>query len=1189
MGEKIKEVSVAEELKTSYLDYAISVIISRALPDVRDGLKPVQRRILYTMKELGLWPNEKFTKSANIVGTTIARYHPHGDQAVYDALVRMAQDFSLRYPLVWGQGNFGSIDGDPPAAYRYCVTGDTLIVTNRCLEKISKIASQENIEELNLKVLSFNQKINRVSKWFDSGVHPIIKISTFYGYSLKGTPNHPILTFSFQEKPVFLWKTLKEIKLNDYAVLDRSSILWPKKYLKLKDILSNDFYLQLKKNINFKLLNSQLAFILGLIFVKGKLDKKNKKLSLAVEGKIFSQIEKILKTNFKDIKIKKLSFHSWLIEFPPIIVEFCKILGIDFKKKELPEFIFDSPQDVVISFLKPIFILKGKNNLQFTFDLSFEKLARQIHLLLLRLGIVLKLEKRKNKIYLQGDYQTFIKKFNLLLTVKTKKKIKFSKSDFIPFLEDYLKNKYHQLGNLNLNTYQAIRRNFKILKKFLTKDDFALIETLIKNNYLFDQIVVKEKSGFARVYSLKVESPCHSFVSNGFISHNTEAKLSKVAVEMLTELEKETVDFRPNYDNTRQEPSVLPAKIPNLLINGSMGIAVGMATNIPPHNISEIVKALIFLLEKPNATTREIMQFVPGPDFPTGGQIFDKENIISVYEKGRGPILMRGVAEVSEKQIIIREIPYGVNKAELVKKIAELAVNKVINGIKDIRDESDKEGLRIVIDLKPGFSPNQILNLLYSYTELEKNFNVNFVALDQGIQPRTFSFKELLLKFIEHRQNVIYRRTKFDLQKTEERIHILEGFKIAIDFIDEVVKLIKSAKETIEAQEKLQKRFKLSAIQAKAILEMPLKNLVKLEKEKIVNELNEKIKLVKELKEILNNPKKVSEIIKNELLEIDKRYGDERRTKIVLSSPQKLQGKDLIPDETVLVVLSENLYIKRLPLSSLRTQTKGGKGISIGDKVSFFVTSNLKDTLLILTDKGKVYGIDVYDLPEVTRQAQGKPILSFIDLEKNEKIVKIINLPYKDDFNFLFLITQNGYVKKMKVEEVKKIKSRGTKIMKIEDNDKIIDVLTLKQESYVVLVSFDGYGICFSTSEIRPQTRQGGGILGMKTKSKVVSGFILGEEICLVTENGFGKRIKGSSLKKQKRGGKGIRVIKVNIKTGGLVKGLNLDGQEVILVTQNGQTLRILKNQIKLLSRNSIGVKLINLSPGDKILAVNVV
>ena len=783
---KIKEISISEELKSSYLDYAISVIISRALPDVRDGLKPVQRRILWTMKELGLWTREKFTKCANICGNVIARYHPHGDQAVYDTLVRLAQDFSLRYPLVLGQGNFGSIDGDPPAAYRY-----------------------------------------------------------------------------------------------------------------------------------------------------------------------------------------------------------------------------------------------------------------------------------------------------------------------------------------------------------------------------------------------------------------TEAKLSRIAEEMLADIEKETVDFRPNYDNTRQEPVVLATKVPNLLINGSLGIAVGMATNIPPHNLNEIVKALIFVLENPQASIREIMKFVPGPDFPTGAQIFDVENIIQVYEKGRGSILMRGIAELKEKEIIIKEIPYGVNKAELVKKIAELAVNKVINGIKDIRDESDREGIRIVIELKEGISSKSILNMLYKFTELEKNFNVNFIALEKGIQPRLFNFKELLVSFLDHRREVIIRRSKFELKRTEERIHILEGFKIAIENIDEVIKIIKSSQDAQEAQIKLERKFKLSSLQAKAVLEMSLRNLVKLEKQKILDEIEEKKKFAKQLKEILENPKKVDQVIKEELIEISKKYGDERRTKIVFSGPQKLKEEELIPDEEAFIVLNENFYIKRFPIFSLKTQKKGTKGINVSsENILFFSVANLRDKILILTENGKIYPLSVYSIPEFSKQAQGKIINSLVDLQKDEKIVKLLPLSWKEEFKWIVFVTKNGYVKKTNFEEFKKLRSDGIKAIKIQKEDSLVDAFFLKQDTDILLFSFDGYAIRFSTKELKEQTRLGGGVLGMRNKTKIIGATKLDEQtedIFLISEYGYGKIIKAKSIKKQKRGGKGLKVFKINQKTGPLKNALSLKGQEIIIVSSKGQALKIGRNNIKVLSRISMGSKLIKLQPGDSV------
>jgi DNA gyrase subunit A len=1224
--EKIKDVSISEELKNSYIDYAISVIISRALPDVRDGLKPVQRRILFVMKELGLWPNEKFTKCANIVGTTLARYHPHGDQAVYDALVRMAQDFSLRYPLVWGQGNMGSIDGDPPAQMRYCITGDSLVITNRCLERIKEISQTE---EIDIKVLSFNKNINKASKWFNSGIHPVFEIKTFHGYSLKATENHPILVLSKDKegKPVFMWKLIKDIEIGDFAVIDRTEdLLWPKNNPKLFDYYPKNFS---KKIHIHKLpikLNKELAFILGFIVSEGCLidyGSRYKKICIVNNNvDIINLLEKYLKKSFPTLNIcifkrKPVGFTKkeyYSIEIcSSFIYQFLNNLGLyktPTEKKEIPKIIFDANKETAAYFLKALFegdgsLIFGKKNPRIDYVSKSEKLIKDLQILLLRFGIVsfIRYDRYKNYFRLtivgKENVTKFYKKINFaspskkeklkkLIKIYTKKPA-LSLSDFIPFLSSYIKNKYKNkkihwvykewLKNNNIDRYERLKKNLSILEKFLGKDDLFIIKYFLKTNYLFDRIISKEYAGKDRVYSLKVESDCHSFVANGFINHNTEAKLSKFAVEMLSDIDKETVDFRENYDNTRKEPVVLPTKIPNLVINGTMGIAVGMATNIPPHNLGEVVRGLILLLEKPEAKIDEIMQYIKGPDFPTGGQIFGIERIKEVYEKGQGSILMRGVAEVGERQIIIKEIPFGVNKAELVSKIAELALNKQIEGIKDIRDESNKEGIRIVIELKPQINGEHVLNLLYKFTDLEKNFNVNLIALDNGIQPRVFTFKELLLKFLDHRKEVVLRRTKHDLKITQERIHILEGFKIAIDNIDEILKIIKTSSEVSEAQEKLEKKFKLTPIQAKAILDMPLKNLVKLEKEKIISELNEKRKLEKEFKEIIQNPKKLKEVIKQELIDIEKKYKDERKTKIFAEIPKKLLEHELLPDLDVFVVIDENLYIKRIQ-PNLKTQSKGGKGVNVGvDKVFSFNFANLRDKILIFTDNGKVYQIPVYQIPEMSKQAQGKPLLSFVDIGKDEKIVKVIS--FKDSqFKWVIFATKNGYIKKMKVDELKNIRSSGVKVIKIDKNDSLCNVIFLEDDEDLILATKDGYGIRFSSKDVKEQKRTAGGVLGIK-KRDVIGIDVVRENIILISENGYGKRLKSNMIKKQKRGGKGIRIFKVSQKTGPLSLISTKSGEEVIIITLNGQALKIKLSQIKILSRNSQGVKLISLDPGN--------
>ncbi len=798
---EIKEIET--EVQQSYLDYAMSVIVSRALPDVRDGLKPVHRRILYTMYEDGLFHNAKFRKSANVVGLTLAKYHPHGDMAVYDALVRMAQSFSLRYPLVEGQGNFGSLDGDPPAAQRY-----------------------------------------------------------------------------------------------------------------------------------------------------------------------------------------------------------------------------------------------------------------------------------------------------------------------------------------------------------------------------------------------------------------TEARLSRIGEEMLRDIGKDTVDFIPNYDQTRKEPVVLPAPLPNLLLNGTIGIAVGMATNIPPHNLREVCDALIYLISNPKASTEEIIEYIKGPDFPTGGIVYGKEDIILAYSQGKGPILVRGKAEIQEKkqeryQIVITEIPYQVSKSDLLREFAKLVEEKKIEGIKDIRDESDREGLRIVLDLKPGFLPQKILNALYKFTSLEKIFYLNLLALVDGIQPKVLSLVEVLQLYLDHKREVVVRRTKYDLKVSKEREHILEGLSVAQKNIDAVIALIKKSENREDAKNKLMKRFKLTEIQANAILDIRLQSLAKLEREKIEIELKEiKIK-IKELSEILASEKKIKDVMKKELEEIKEKYGDERKTKIIDSKPGKISDTDLVKQEETLIILTYDGYIKRQNPALYKSQKRGGKGIaaleiSQEDFVNNFILANTLDKLLFFTDSGKAFQTNVYEIPEAPKTSKGKSILNFLEISPQEKILALIPYTKKEESQntFFVMVTKNAIIKKVPISDFQNIRRSGILAIKLEKNDILKDVKILQKDDEIILFTKKGKSIRFKEKDLRETSRQAIGVKAMRlekddeiTAIDIISKKESGDNLLIITEKGFGKRVKIKEFRIQKRGGSGIKAISIKEKTGFLIfaKVLTQKEQNLFVISKEGQIIKTGLNIIPLLSRSAIGVKIMKLKDSDKI------
>lgn len=784
--DRIVPVEIEDEMKKSYIDYAMSVIVGRALPDVRDGLKPVHRRILYAMNELNLTPEKSYRKSARIVGDVLGKYHPHGDTAVYYAMVRMAQDFSTRYPLVNGHGNFGSVDGDSPAAMRY-----------------------------------------------------------------------------------------------------------------------------------------------------------------------------------------------------------------------------------------------------------------------------------------------------------------------------------------------------------------------------------------------------------------TEAKMQKLTMELLRDIDKETVDYTANFDDTLKEPSVLPARFPNLLVNGSNGIAVGMATSIPPHNLREVIDGVIHLIDNPDCDVDDLTEFITGPDFPTGSTIMGKDSIMKAYRTGRGKARVRAKAEIEEnsrgrEQIIITEIPYLVNKAKLVEKIADLVKDKKVEGISDLRDESNRKGMRVVIEIKRDANANIVLNKLYKHSQLEDTFSIIMLSLVHG-EPKVLNLKQMLYYYLEHQKDVVTRRTQYELRKAEERSHILEGLKIALDNIDEVISLIKASKNGQEAKQGLIERFEFSEIQAQAILDMRLQKLTGLEIEKIENEYEELLKIINRLKEILGNETILLNLIKDEILFIRDKYGDDRKTDIQAVAGE-IDIKDLIEDEEIAVTLTHFGYIKRLPSDTYKSQKRGGKGISAlttreEDFVEHLITTTTHSRLICFTNRGRVYRINAYEIPEGKRQAKGTAMVNLIPLDKEEKITALIPMVESQDEKYLVLCTKNGIIKKTALSEFRKSNRNGLIAINLREDDELIGVKITNGDQEIMLVSKDGMAIKFSETDVREMGRSAMGVKGISlNKDNIVVAMELvdeGSELLVVSENGYGKRSSVDEYRIQNRGGKGLKTYNINDKTG-IVVGAKVvnEEDELMMINSDGVLIRIDVAQISKLSRVTSGVKL---------------
>ncbi len=677
----------------------------------------------------------------------------------------------------------------------------------------------------------------------------------------------------------------------------------------------------------------------------------------------------------------------------------------------------------------------------------------------------------------------------------------------------------------------------------------------------------------------------------------TEARLTPLAMEMLEDLEKDTVDFIPNYDETRKEPTVLPSKFPNLICNGSSGIAVGMATNIPTHNLGEVVEALIILIDDPDTEAEEIFEHILGPDFPTGGIIYGRRGILEAYKTGKGKIILKARANIETEKsgrqaIVVTEIPYQVNKSSLLERIAQLMRDKLLEGISDLRDESDREGMRIVIELKRDSQPEIVLNQLFKQTQMQETFGVIMLALVEG-QPKILTLKEILTHFIDHRHNVVTRRTKFDLRKAEEKAHILEGLKICIENIDAVIKLIKSSKTPQEAKENLMKRFKLSEIQAQAILDMTLRRLTNLEREKIEQDYLDTIKLIAELKGILESKTKRMKIIKDELLELKKKYGDDRRTEIKEEEEGEFTLEDLIAEEDMVITITHSGYVKRLGVHAYRRQGRGGKGV-IGietkeeDFVEHLFIASTHDYILFFTNKGKCHWLKVHEIPQAGRAAKGKPIINLLELQEGEKIRAYVPVKKFEEKNFIVMATKNGIAKKSSLNSFSNPRRGGIIAIGIEEKDELIGASLTDGSCDIVLATKEGQAVRFPEEKVREMGRQAYGVKGVTLeKEDCVIGMVVikrDSTLLSVTENGYGKRSPISDYRVTNRGGKGVINIKTTERNGKVVAIKEvLDEDELMLITQRGMIIRLPVKTIKVIGRNTQGVRLINLESGDKV------
>jgi DNA gyrase subunit A len=1394
-------IEISEELRASYMDYAMSTIVSRALPDVRDGLKPVQRRLLYAMSELGLSPNSRHLKSAKVVGecfiagtrvstpqgllpiedlnigdevytqggvrrvtqtyimpsqpllevelssgnkavctpgqqfkvatedmsirwkdakdlqlgdlvicrdvyanvlvgtavesshsspaphhgvelnavtqvrsmpadvtydiqveeehefiangmlvhNCMGNFHPHGDQALYGTMVRMAQPFSLRYPLVDGQGNFGSVDDDPPAAMRYCVTGDTLLVTETGLRRADAI-SADGGEDIAARVLSLDGRVNTASKWFDCGAFPTRRVVTRRGYEMTGTTNHPLLVcVPGADKQVQLaWKTVADLKVGDYVVLDRSEILWPEQNIELLP-----FYPVLAEGSRTERhdlpthLTQDFAFLMGALLAEGTFRKEVVEFTNtqgdfadsfhAAWGRVFPTCR--LHTFLRQpTSYGKKSFWQMQVVSQQVIA-FLKALGLSGKSatRMLPDVILRSPQAVVAAFLSGLYEgdgsveRSGRSLLRVGLCAKNRTMLRQVQAVLLRFGIVSALSEEKTRgthrlgIVGQDNLRRFQEKIGFASEVKqaaladalaTYTGRALSKTDFVPFLADFVRDnalRGHRewLDKHNIDRPERLAEVLPRLAQALPAEQYAQVEPLARNRYLFEQVTAIEDAGEQRVYSIRVDSPCHSFVANGFINHNTEARLTPLAMEMLEDIAKDTVDFIPTYDNERREPSIMPGKFPNLICNGGSGIAVGMATNLPPHNLREVCDAAMHLVDTPTATVEDLIKFIPGPDFPTHGLILGSKGIRAAYETGRGSVTMQAKTTIEpmdngKNAIVITELPYQVIKSKLIVQIADLVKEKKVEGITAINDYSDKNGMRIVVELRRDVMPQKVLNYLLKHTPLRLNFGVIMLSLiDNGRGPKVLSLKGMLMEYLAHRRIIITRRTRFELGRAKARAHILEGLQVAVEFLDEVIAIIRASNSTEMARGRLIERFTFTGIQADAILNMQLRQLTGLEQEKIENEFKELLKEIAKLEDILSDPRRVNALIKADLKYLRDKFGDDRRTRIIPTEAEEINIEDLIAEEEMLITITRDGYVKRLPMDSFPTQHRGGKGRIGGktkeeDNFEHFFRASTHDYLLFFTDRGRVYRLKAFEVPQTTRQAMGTAIVNLIQIQPDERITATI--PIRDlrtAEGFLLMVTERGEIKRTKMEEYANLRANGLITFDLEPNDRLGWVRHTTGKDQIILTTVRGMAIRFEETEVPSRGRAAGGVRGVTLEGpqdRVVAVDVVPEgaddsEVLVVGENGFGKRTSVKEYRITGRGGKGIRTMDVTDKTGNLVAACVLSKEVVenlrlVIVSNNGIVIRVRVADIRLSGRSTQGVKLIELADSDHVKTV---
>ena len=1217
--EQFQPIEIQEEMERSFLDYSMSVIVSRALPDARDGLKPVHRRILWGMYDLGARPDRPTMKCARVTGEVMGKYHPHGDSAIYDALVRMGQAFSLRHPLVHPKGNFGTPD-DPPAAARYCVTGDTLVRTVDGTVRIDALGHVLPDDEIDLdrKVVDRRGLPVRASKLFHSGMQPTYRVRTREGYEVTGTANHPLLCLeSVAGVPMLLWLRIDELRPGVKVVMHRDQDPafggW----------LSEDEH--------------ALALLSGAFVAEGFMSQERAGFN-NVDKDYFDAVvdaydrvvggpryvyDRVIRSGSRihELDVQRLGH---LLASP-----LGEMVGRKSAAKEVPSYVLGGSLDMKRVFLKALFegdgsvTLAPRSSIRVSYCTYSPVLARQLQLLLLEFGIASRLGiDRKRGAHVvsmnnRRDARLFAARVGFL-GVKQQRLVdllgevpstsRAMSDDHVPYLAEYVRAEAGRGGlewlkKHNIDRVERWERDGEeILDHIANPEVRAVIEPLVECGYYYATVAEVDEAGVQPVYSLRVDTDDHSFVTNGFVSHNTECRLAPIAMDMLAGIEEDTVDFADNYSGEFTEPVLLPSRFPNLLVNGSQGIAVGMATNIPPHNLGEVIDATVHLLQNPDATPDDLMEFVKGPDFPTGGIMMGRQGIMDAYRTGRGSIRLRAVAEIEEGRtndtIVVTELPYQVSPSAVLGKIEELVRAGELDGIADLNNASSGNDVRLEIKLKREAPALVVLNNLYKRTPLQTSFGVNTVALIDGV-PRTLNLRDALLAYIDHQVEVIRRRSEFRLAEAKRREHIVEGLVKALDMIDAIIALIRGSADRAEARAGLMgEGFEFTEIQANHILDMTLGRLTRLGRQELEEELAKLRETIAELEAILADEGKLRGVIRDELGEIRDTYASPRHTEITFDIGD-IDIEDLIDDEDLVVTLTAKGYVKTVAAGAFRTQGRGGRGVA-GTKLrdEDFVTHVIHTTahayLLLFSNRGKVYRLKAHEIPMKERTARGTAVVNLLPLQPGETIQAIIDTRDYETSRFLFFATKLGQVKKTKFTEYDSSRRDGIIAINLRDDDELVRVIQTEGESDIFLVTRQGQTIRFTEDQVRPMGRSAAGVRGIKLREgdEVMSVDVAREGVALltVTDSGFGKRTMLDKFPAKGRGTMGVKGMKITQRRGTVISALmvSLD-DDIILISSAGTVIRMACREISAQGRDASGVKVMNVGADEVVAAVALV